>query len=274
MALSNVSVRSGPGEDYPVIGILPAGGSAAIIGRTGRGQLVADSGRQHPGRPGLGAGRSHPGPECRSRARGDAAAAPTATPTPLTTFSGWKGEYFSNPNLQAPPTVVQDDPTINFNWGSGAPAPGVPADNYSVRWSRQAFFEEGNYRFRSPCRAAATLSRRPAADRRLAERWLAHAGGDSGLLSPGDHSLVVEYFKQTGNGRIAVSLAARAGPAAHGHHLRAEPRRRGPAAGLQRGQLDGRAGPLIVRYEWRFGDGSGAEGLRCPRPIARQAPST
>ena len=34
VALSNVSVRSGPGDAYPVIGILPAGSSAAIIGRT------------------------------------------------------------------------------------------------------------------------------------------------------------------------------------------------------------------------------------------------
>ncbi|MCP3143030.1 PA14 domain-containing protein [Pyxidicoccus xibeiensis] len=27
------------------------------------------------------------------------------------------------------------DPTVNFDWGMGAPAPGVPADNFTVRWT-------------------------------------------------------------------------------------------------------------------------------------------
>ncbi|HIE38652.1 MAG TPA: hypothetical protein EYH30_10605, partial [Anaerolineales bacterium] len=33
------------------------------------------------------------------------------------------------------------------NWGWSAPAPGVPADGFSVRWTRTAYFSGGTYRF-------------------------------------------------------------------------------------------------------------------------------
>ena len=47
-------------------------------------------------------------------------------PTPIT---GWKGEYFSNPDLEGEPTLVRDDEELNFDWGEGAPAPDMPSDN-------------------------------------------------------------------------------------------------------------------------------------------------
>lgn len=263
IALSNVSVRSGPGEAFPVIGILPAGGSAAIVGRTAAGDWWQLQGANIQGGQGWA-------PADRVQAQNAAAVPvvtpppmPTPTPTPLTTFSGWKGEYFANPNLQAPPAVVQDDPTINFNWGSGAPAPGVPADNFSVRWSRQAPFQEGNYRFQVTVQGGARLwlDGRP-----LIDNWQSGAlrtlEADSGLLSAGDHSVVVEYFKQTGNGQIAVSW----------QRVQAQPPTAiisGPTQGVAGQPLAFSAsnstaapGRQITRYEWRFGDGSGAEGVQ------------
>ncbi|MBE7560209.1 glycoside hydrolase family 3 C-terminal domain-containing protein [bacterium] len=47
---------------------------------------------------------------------------------------GLRGEYFSNRELSGDPALVRQDATIAFNWG-GAPAPGLPADDFSVRWS-------------------------------------------------------------------------------------------------------------------------------------------
>lgn len=262
VALSNVSVRSGPGEDYPVIGILPAGGSAAIIGRTAAGDWWQIQGANIQGGQGWT-------PADHIQAQNAAAVPvvtppplPTPTPTPLTTFSGWKGEYFANPNLQGPPAVVQDDPTINFNWGNGAPAPGLPADNFSVRWSRLAPFEEANYRFQVTVQGGVRLwlDGRP-----LIDDW--QSGGlrtleaDSGLLGRGDHGLVVEYFKQSGSGQIAVSW----------QQMQAQPPTAlivGPNQGIAGQPLlfnaansTAAAGRRIVRYEWRFGDGSGAEGV-------------
>ena len=62
-------------------------------------------------------------------------------------FSGWKGEYFGNRDLQGNPALVRDEPQIDFNWGEGRPATNLPADHFSVRWRRRVSFEAGTYRF-------------------------------------------------------------------------------------------------------------------------------
>ncbi len=62
-------------------------------------------------------------------------------------YPDWRGEYYANPDLAGTPAVVRNDASIDFDWGRGAPAPGVPADNFSVRWMRQAHFDSGTYRF-------------------------------------------------------------------------------------------------------------------------------
>lgn len=271
IALSNVSVRSGPGEAFEVIGILPAGGSAAIIGRTADSAWWQLQGANIQGGQGWA-------PADRIQAQNAAAVpvvtpppTPTPTPTPLTTFRGWKGEYFDNPNLQGPPAAVQDDANISFNWGSGPPAPGLPASNFSVRWSRQAFFEEGNYRFTVVVEGGARLwlDGRP-----LIDNWqssgLRTLEADSGLLSRGDHGLVVEYFKLGGNGQITVNwqltpaqppTAIISGP---GQGVAGQPLTFSAASSTAA------PGRRIVRHEWRFGDGSGAEGIQVEKTYTSQ----
>jgi len=60
----------------------------------------------------------------------------------------WQGEYFNNRDLSGSPVLVRDDANINFNWGSGSPAPGVvPEDSFSVRWTRNVSFSAGYYQF-------------------------------------------------------------------------------------------------------------------------------
>jgi hypothetical protein len=49
-------------------------------------------------------------------------------------YLGWVGN--SPPNLNnAPLLYSRIDSQVNFNWGQGAPAPGVPSDHFAVRWS-------------------------------------------------------------------------------------------------------------------------------------------
>lgn len=67
----------------------------------------------------------------------------------VTHFPEWRGEYFSNPHLLGTPTLVRNDNAIDFDWGRGAPAPGVPADRFSVRWTRDVHLSAGTYRFRA-----------------------------------------------------------------------------------------------------------------------------
>jgi hypothetical protein len=60
---------------------------------------------------------------------------------------GWYGQYFDNRWLEKPPVLTRDDAVIDFNWGYGSPAPGIPSDGFSVRWMRAVSFREGQYRF-------------------------------------------------------------------------------------------------------------------------------
>lgn len=47
---------------------------------------------------------------------------------------GMKGEYFDNMNLSGKPVFTRIDSMVNFNFGTGSPAPGVPEDHFSIRW--------------------------------------------------------------------------------------------------------------------------------------------
>src|SRR6185503_19810160 len=59
--------------------------------------------------------------------------------TPLLAIdpSGLKGDYFANKSLTSPAALTRVDATVNFQWSQGRPAPSLPLDRYSVRWSGQ-----------------------------------------------------------------------------------------------------------------------------------------
>jgi hypothetical protein len=66
--------------------------------------------------------------------------------------TGLLGQYFSDPNNGShfvTPVKSVVDPTVDFDWASGSPA-GVPADNYSTRWTGQVQAPvSGSYTFRT-----------------------------------------------------------------------------------------------------------------------------
>jgi beta-glucosidase len=47
---------------------------------------------------------------------------------------GLNAEYFANANLSGEPVLKHVDPTVSWEWNNVSPGPGVPAQNYSVRW--------------------------------------------------------------------------------------------------------------------------------------------
>ena len=49
---------------------------------------------------------------------------------------GLVGNYFSDNNLQNL-ALARTDATVNFTFGTGAPASGVPAEGFSARWTGQ-----------------------------------------------------------------------------------------------------------------------------------------
>jgi beta-glucosidase len=48
---------------------------------------------------------------------------------------GLQGEYFANQEFRGAPALTRIDREVNFDWGGGAPAPGIPAERFSIRWT-------------------------------------------------------------------------------------------------------------------------------------------
>lgn len=66
----------------------------------------------------------------------------------VTEQTGWRGEYFNNATLSGFPALVRDDAILDFSWEANeSPAAGIPADYFSVRWTRDVQFEAGTVRF-------------------------------------------------------------------------------------------------------------------------------
>jgi len=59
----------------------------------------------------------------------------------------WLGEYYNNIYLIGTPAATRNVASVSFDWGNGEPAPGVNADNFSVRWTKVEPFGNGTYRF-------------------------------------------------------------------------------------------------------------------------------
>jgi hypothetical protein len=60
-----------------------------------------------------------------------------STPTPTPTSgpgAGLTGQYFDNADLSNP-ILTRVDSVIHFDWGNAAPASGVSADTFSIRWT-------------------------------------------------------------------------------------------------------------------------------------------
>ncbi|MGB3713129.1 MAG: PA14 domain-containing protein [Candidatus Promineifilaceae bacterium] len=118
------------------------------------------------------------------------------------TSPAWRGEYFNNMTLSGSPTVARNDQEIFFNWGTGSPASGIPADNFSVRWTREAGFNAGTYRFI----VHPDDGVRVWVDNQLIiDQWhdaTATIYSAALSLSSGVHTIRVEYYENLGDAQI------------------------------------------------------------------------
>lgn len=126
------------------------------------------------------------------------------TPTPEPVFNDWKGEYFANRSLAGEPVLVRNDVAIYFRWGEGSPAPGLPADEFGVRWSRRWTFPEGYYRF--------TVAGDDGVRFWIDGLLLIDEWHDSPLqyyiidvyLPPGERTLKLEYYENLGEAAVLL----------------------------------------------------------------------
>jgi beta-glucosidase len=72
---------------------------------------------------------------------------------------GWTGRYFANPTWSGDPVLTRTDPWVEMDPTGGIPAPGLPPNGWSIRWTGTfAAPTTGDYTFHLTNRARASLS--------------------------------------------------------------------------------------------------------------------
>lgn len=133
------------------------------------------------------------------------------TITPPGAFPDWMGEYFDNPYVLGEPRYRANNVDINFNWGSGAPDPRLPSDNFSVRWTRLYNFAAGSYTFSA---TADDGIRVWVGDTLAIDGWVPQQAKTytRTLYLSGVYPLRVEYFEQSGQAVVNFIFQAANSP--------------------------------------------------------------
>ena len=116
------------------------------------------------------------------------------------TGNGLSGTYFDNSTLTGP-SVSRIDPTVDFIWGAAAPAPGIGAETFSVRWTGQIQpqFSE-TYRFYTVSNDGVRLW---VNGQRVVNNWTNHGttenSGTIALTAGQRYAITMEFYEDTGN---------------------------------------------------------------------------
>lgn len=111
----------------------------------------------------------------------------------------WHARYWNNRKLSGTPDLQRFEKTIDYDWGAGYPAPGIDADNFSVKWTRNVELPAGTYRFF----ATTDDGMRVWVDEvLLIDSWSdsqVHTVSADRALGPGNHFIRVEYYEAGGD---------------------------------------------------------------------------
>jgi beta-glucosidase len=153
--------------------------------------------------------RVGPGVEVRY-AQGVSAGGPPPVPTAALHppgqpgVSGLLGEYFPNRDFSGPPQVTRVDENVAFNFGAGEPAPELPTNNFSVRWTGTLTAPAGGDYVLGL--TSDDGSRLYVDGRLVVDNWgthLARTVTETVRLEPGPHDVRIEYFDGSGSASVS-----------------------------------------------------------------------
>jgi glucose/arabinose dehydrogenase len=117
----------------------------------------------------------------------------------------FKADYFASINLSGTPAYETCEPSISYDWAFNNPAPGLPQDNFSVRWTGTHTFTAGQHRFT----ATTDDGMRIWLDGQLViDKWFDQAPTTYTAtvnVTAGDHEVKVEFYEHTGTAVAQVS---------------------------------------------------------------------
>ena len=177
-------------------------------------------------------------------------------------YPDWKAEYYTNPNLQGAPALVRNEGSINYNWGGQSPAQGIPGENFSVRWTRQAYFEGGDYLFRTQADDGVRIWLN---NDLIIDYWrdgVSPALEAKRNLSTGTYQLRVEYYQRSGGSFIGFSWQRVDRPDNPPVAVIRAPSKSVTGQPIECDGGRSYSDNKIVRYEWDFGDGTRASGKK------------
>ncbi|AEH11652.1 galactose oxidase-like domain-containing protein [Candidatus Protofrankia datiscae] len=131
----------------------------------------------------------------------------------------WAGDYFANPTLTGAPADSRCDGNIGFDWGETGPGiGGIGGAGYSVRWTRNALFQAGEYSFTATATATATADdgiRVYLDDVPVIDEWRDQGASSFAATRPvaaGTHKVTVEYYQGVGGGLVRASYSGGGDP--------------------------------------------------------------
>ncbi len=122
------------------------------------------------------------------------------------TGTGLLADYYTGTSFGSK-VLSRTDATVNFDWGTAAPAANVPADNYSVRWSGQVqpLYDE-TYSFYTTTDDGVRLTVNGV---KLIDNWTQHSAtenvGTIALKAGTKYTILLEYYE--GGGDAVAKLA-------------------------------------------------------------------
>ncbi len=107
----------------------------------------------------------------------------------------YRAEYFNNRDLTGTPVLVRCEAApFAYSWGS-SPAPGVNADNFSVRWSGRFSFTAGTFNFIARADDGVRVS---VDGTRIIDAWRNQGATTyqaNRTMTAGEHVVVMEYYE-------------------------------------------------------------------------------
>ena len=133
--------------------------------------------------------------------------------TPFAGGTGLRGQYFTGRSFERL-AATRTDATVNFSWGAGALAPGLPVDDVSVRWSGKVVpLHSQTYSFYTTSDDGVRLW---VDGKLLVDNWTNHAAtenvGTIALTAGRSYDIRMDYYEAGGNAvaQLAWSSASQA----------------------------------------------------------------
>ncbi|MEH7356564.1 PA14 domain-containing protein, partial [Neobacillus drentensis] len=123
----------------------------------------------------------------------------------------WVGMFYSNKTLSGNPYIVggigaeQPINTLNFDWGFGSPHNRLPADGFSAKFIKKAFYNSGLYQIN----VSADDGVRVYVDgQKIIDSWKdgINTSYSNFWLEQGNHEIVVEYYDLSSSAKLNVDM--------------------------------------------------------------------